>query len=374
MPASKYAPPDLRPVDILLAIDETIKVEGEKQMTTQMIKLQFAETIQKRYDVKRKDALKAINESDVVAFVPVREEKIDNEWVAATLKNNRDTMANVFSEHHTGLFLLRLSEEFKSTHGSSQVHPIDILGDKEPSEDTSQKILQLMARLEKMEAALEAATQRSKKTEAALEAATQRSKKTEAALEAKTQRSKKTEAALEAETQRLKEDLGSERKRALLAEKNLAQVSANMEEINDFIANGSREDTTAFYCIKIRHLVSLVQGQLAYTAGWSSSPDDRSGSRIWRAKLAELDSIEKKIARAKRDLKKCSAEDREHLQKTIIASDALKILVDDSDLRDTAAHPGPLTKDNAEGYRTAIQAIGKHKSALEGCITFLLEK
>lgn len=144
-----------------------------------------------------------------------------------------------------------------------------------------------------------------------------------------------------------------------------------------------REDTAAYYRIKIRHLVNLIQGKLAYYTGLSNSSTEREAAMKWRQYCDSLVVLanrqwDDKEAQAKRLIRSKRTVDGIRAINGLMKSGALKLLVDDTNLRsvgDAAAHPGPITKDNVKGYENAVHAHvsaeGHWGVALNACITFL---
>ncbi|KDR77300.1 hypothetical protein GALMADRAFT_246647, partial [Galerina marginata CBS 339.88] len=189
--------------------------------------------------------------------------------------------------------------------------------------------------------------------------------------------------------ERLKADITQETARATQAEQALQRISGaqadSIDDVTTFIASGCREDTLAYYRIKVRHLINLAQAKLAYSTGLSTTPGERNdkATYLWRQYCDTLvderkDKWEntrveqaKKFIREKRNEKDRTATD------ALMKSGALEILVNDWDLRSVsggaAQHPDPLKKDEVDGYRLAIAAVGNEveEQQLTGCVSYV---
>ncbi|KAF8904774.1 hypothetical protein CPB84DRAFT_656197 [Gymnopilus junonius] len=188
----------------------------------------------------------------------------------------------------------------------------------------------------------------------------------------------------------LEVDLGRETARAKQAEQDLEVVSAvqaeNQRDTDEFIASGCRENTAAYYRIKVRHLVNLVQAQLAYSTISTTKLDERDAIKRWRRYCSTLTnlSFSDKLFKVEQHIRSNRKPEDVTATNGLIASGALAILIDDSSLRaigDAAAHPGPVTKANERGYRDAIDSILSHAVAvnkpdlerhLKACVDYLL--
>ncbi|PPQ87235.1 hypothetical protein CVT25_004085 [Psilocybe cyanescens] len=181
--------------------------------------------------------------------------------------------------------------------------------------------------------------------------------------------------------------LARETERASQAEKALAEAhtaqAEKQEDVDAFIASGCRNDTVAYYRIKIRHLINLTQASLAYFTGITPRYNERNSSKQWRAKFNHR-SVEQRVNAAKDYISKnIQVPAHKTAIDTLVASGALNVLVDDGNLRttgDDAAHPGPLTSENAQEYRTVVSYVKELayeeniglKGHLDACIDFLL--
>lgn len=189
------------------------------------------------------------------------------------------------------------------------------------------------------------------------------------------------------EVKQLKADIIRETARAMQAEQALERTTtAQADSIDDttsFIASGCREDTLAYYRIKVRHLINLAQAQLAYCTSLSTTSEEREATKLWRRYCHSLidvsgdGRVNTKVDQAKKFIRENrSAKDVTNTN-ALIQSGALEILVNDWDLRsegDVAAHPGPLKKDDVEGYKLAIAAVGNDvtEGQLTGCISYVI--
>ena len=100
-----------------------------------------------------------------------------------------------------------------------------------------------------------------------------------------------------------------------------------------------REDTLAYYRIKVRHLVNLAQAQLAYCTRLSTTPEERDAAKLWRQYCSTLLDVSRegwvdtKVDQAKRFIREKRYVKDITATNALIDSGALELLVNDWALR-----------------------------------------